>query len=272
MKSKILLSNLKSFLKRRLPKRLVLTIQKFRYANATKSISEQSSPEFKIIYSLVKPGDYVIDLGANIGFFTKYLSDIVGSKGKVYSFEPIYEPFEILKYITKKLKLTNVHLFNFAVSDVESIVKMEIPLNKNNEENFYEAKIIPIQSSSRNRVRTIHTKTLNQLSQALGHISFIKCDVEGHEYHCFLGASSILENSRPSLLVEIWGNLDETESSAIPTVQYLERYGYGVYWFDGSILRKRRFGEKSTNYFFLTKEHLSMLKDSTEFTLDIEEN
>lgn len=270
MKTKNINSRLKSFLKRVLPKKLVIRIQKFRYANVNKQISEKSSPEFIVIRSLVKQGDFVIDLGANIGLFTKYLSDIVGNKGRVYSFEPISEPFEILTYITKKLKLTNVHLFNFAVSNVESIVKMEIPRYQNNEENFYESKIISTESSAEHGTRSIQTKTLNQLSQTLGNISFIKCDVEGHEYQAFLGASAILQDSRPSLLVEIWGNLDDPKSPAYRTVKYLEKYGYGVYWFDGTTLRKRHFGEISTNYFFLTTNHLVMLKDCNAFTLNID--
>lgn len=270
-KRNINLSNVKSFLKRRLPKRLVIKIKKIRYAKVTKSISEQSSPEFKIIRSLVKDGDFVIDLGANIGFFTKYLSDIVGAEGRVYSFEPIPETFEILKYIAKKLRLTNVQLFNFAVSDAESIVTMEIPIDTNDEENFYESKIIPMQASSTYRTQIIQAKTLDKFSQSFGHISFIKCDVEGHEYPALLGASAILENSRPSLLVEIWGDLDEPQSSASRTAKFLERYGYRVYWLDGTTLRERRSSEKSTNYFFLTKDHLLMLQNCTAFKLNNKE-
>lgn len=267
MKRNNIFAEFKRFLKHRLPQRIVIWTQKFRYARASKSITEQSSPEFKVIRSLVKDGDYVIDLGANIGFFSKYLSDQVGSKGRVYSFEPIHEPFEILKYITKKLRLTNVQLFNFAVSNVERIVTMEIPVDSKNEENYYESKIISMQASSTSRTQIIQAKALNTYSQIFGHISFIKCDVEGHEYQAFGGASEILENSRPSLLVEIWGNLDEPQSSANRTIQYLEKFGYRVYWFDGTTLRERRFGEKSANYFFLTKDHLLMLKDCTAFKL-----
>ncbi len=49
---------------------------------------KQDVKELKLIHFFVKPDYNVLDIGANIGFYTNVFSKIVGSKGNVYAFEP----------------------------------------------------------------------------------------------------------------------------------------------------------------------------------------
>ena len=53
---------------------------------------------FPIIKHLVSPGDIVLDIGANIGTYAKYLSGLVGQSGKVNSVEPVPQTYAILCY------------------------------------------------------------------------------------------------------------------------------------------------------------------------------
>src|SRR5215831_19717323 len=57
---------------------------------------------------IVHPGDTVIDGGANIGFFTVYLSHLVGPTGKVFSIEPGQNNLWKLEENIRLNKLTNV--------------------------------------------------------------------------------------------------------------------------------------------------------------------
>ena len=50
-----------------------------------------------IVESLIKPGDYAIDVGAAIGYFTLIFAKLVGKTGKVISFEPDPRSFKILE-------------------------------------------------------------------------------------------------------------------------------------------------------------------------------
>lgn len=250
----------KLFLKRNLPKTFVNKIKKIRYAKKTKYIDVNSEKEFQVIKELVNSGDKVIDIGAALGLYTKYLSDLVGHDGRVYSFEPISSTFEILEYIVNTRKMSNVVLMNCAVSNIIGKVTMEIPPYEDNEENFYEAKIINGTKLTKNRIVEVKTSTLDSIFTADEFISFIKIDVEGHEFESLLGAISFLKRNQPSLLIEIWGNLNEEGSRAFQTYTYLVGLGYSAYVFDGEKLKLRKRDEVSINYFFLKEDHIKQLQ------------
>src|SRR5215469_11112259 len=57
---------------------------------------------------LISPGDTVLDIGANIGVYSRMLSRCVGPQGTVYAFEPIPHTFDFLSNNIRKLGLKNV--------------------------------------------------------------------------------------------------------------------------------------------------------------------
>lgn len=247
--------NYKLFLKRNLPKPLVVGIKKIRYSKNAKYIDENSAEEFKIIKKLVHADDNVIDLGAALGLYTKFLSDLVGRGGKVFSFEPIPTTFEILKYVVRRRCCPNVILSNCAISNIDREVIMDIPRYDNREENFYEAKIVEYASRSENRTLQVAARRLDSILSEQLKFSFMKIDVEGHEYECLEGAESIIKCCYPALLVEIWGNLDAESTPANRTMKYLLDLGYQPYILDGNRLNLRKRNQQSINYFFLANEH-----------------
>jgi protein-L-isoaspartate O-methyltransferase len=50
-----------------------------------------------LLREIISPGMTVIDVGANIGFYTAFMANIVGEKGRVYAFEPSPHNFNLLK-------------------------------------------------------------------------------------------------------------------------------------------------------------------------------
>jgi FkbM family methyltransferase len=87
---------------------------------------EWESATTKLFKKLVKEGDTIIDLGANIGYFTLLAARLVGEKGRVYSFEPEPKNF---KYLKKNIELNgykNVFPQNKAVSDKNGKIKLYI--------------------------------------------------------------------------------------------------------------------------------------------------
>lgn len=253
-----------------LPEKILQIVKKVYYLRRLRFVSESDEVEFKVIKYLINPGDCVVDIGSNIGVYTKYLSELVDTHGHVYSIEPIPLIFEILCSNSRKLGLKNVELFNCAISDSNATVTMEVPLHKSGGENFYDARIVYENTHNSLRRIRVNSKTIDSLFSKLPYnISFIKCDVEGHELQCIKGAINIIKNSKPAWLIEISRNPDDLTSTGYETFKLLSEKGYEAFWFDGTNLKKRRSGDRSVNYFFLLPKHLQALRERGLFTLDV---
>lgn len=221
-----------------------------------------------IVKHLVSPGDQVVDIGGSIGYYTKFLSKLVGPLGRVYTFEPIPATFDFLANNVRKLGLENVELVNCAVSDRESRSTMVIPTYRWGVECFYDARMeadpvcdayAPNEPSWRSV--EVGTTTLDSFfGGRSARFSFIKCDANFHELACLRGGLGTLRNSMPALLIEVAYNPDDPATAGFQTFGLLHNEGYQPYWFDGKALHPRHQGERSQDYFFLTSAHIAALR------------
>lgn len=254
---------LKSFLHRILPEMFLKLLKKTHYCRLLRKYSEKEEPDFAIVKYLVKRGQTVVDIGANVGFYTKLLSELVAEDGLVISIEPIPETFSILSSCVSRLGLKNVMLLKYAVSDKNGYAMMEVPKYDTGGFNYYQSRIIENNTecaSSKNF--PVEMKTLDTLlSSCERRIAFIKCDVEGKELAVVKGAVSVITKFRPALLIEVSSDLDYINSTARELFYILQKYGYDAYLFDGRKLRRRQKSDKSINYFFLAFEHLHLIYD-----------
>ncbi len=244
-----------------LPNRAIIWLKRLHYLNSLKKFGNRNEPDLKILRYIVGKGETVIDIGANVGWYTTVLSDLVSSSGHVISIEPVPETFTILSWCVKRLSLPNVELFNYAISDKEGLGKMEVPKYDFGGSNFYQARLVngkKRDSTSRNF--TVKLKSLDSLITSFKKgVSFIKCDVEGHELAVIKGASEIITRFKPAWLIELSSDPDKEGSTAWELLHILYEVGYKSYWFDGYKLREHLIGNKSVNYFFLTPDHLNQL-------------
>lgn len=81
----------------------------------------------QFLTNIVAEGDYCLDIGANRGVVTYYISRLVGDAGKVICFEPIFETRERLKSTIKKFNLNNVIISPTSLSDTPGESDMFIP-------------------------------------------------------------------------------------------------------------------------------------------------
>src|SRR5690242_12400010 len=100
-----------------LPKR---TQQELKRANFRRQIHAKkfltSEPEFIRLGTWINPGDWVWDIGANVGHYTIRMAELAGHHGRVFAFEPVPETFELLAANVAAAEAHNVSLFNVAVS------------------------------------------------------------------------------------------------------------------------------------------------------------
>lgn len=182
----------------RLPPKAQNELKRIRFARQIrKHTFLTDEPEYAILNDLIRPGDWVIDVGANVGHYTKRFSDIVEKNGRVIAFEPIPTTFSLLASNAGMFHNSNVTLINAAVSASLDIVGMSIPKFQTGLTNYYEAHVTSAESSSLT-VLSISVDSL-ELTQK---ISLVKIDAEGHEAYVLAGMKNLIHNHRPTLIIE----------------------------------------------------------------------
>ena len=196
--------DIKTFARRVLPTRLWHYLQRLYYPWAVRRMSPERWPAAHAVAALLKKGHVVVDVGANVGYISYWLSQWVGPDGEVHSFEPVPRTFALLARNMVKLGAQNVRLYRAAASDHMGEVDLEIPLwNGGRKENLYEARIIGTGDTGRHRVKAPAVMLDRVFEGYPGFLAFMKIDVEGHEAHVLHGARQVIEKWKPALAVEV---------------------------------------------------------------------
>lgn len=180
----------------RWPRSLQTSLRRLRYRWLIRSGQFRSDePEFDRIAEWLSPGDWVVDVGANIGNYTIAFSGLVGSCGRVIALEPVPLTFGLLTQHARLSKARNVTLLNLAASDRTHVVTMQVPLFDSGLKNIYQARI---GDGGDQPVLAVPLDAL-ALNERVG---LIKIDVEGHELRVLRGAMALIERDRPVLIIE----------------------------------------------------------------------
>ncbi len=151
----------------------------------------------------MKEGTTFIDVGAHIGFYSMLTSHLVGTKGKVYSFEPTPWTYSLLKKNTEKL--SNVIATNAGASD--SIGEFSFsdygPGYGAYNSASAEGTILKFKPNEI-KAKTIQLDSF--FSQNSIRPDFIKLDAEGLEHKILAGLSQTLKDSRPLITLEMAGD------------------------------------------------------------------
>jgi FkbM family methyltransferase len=179
----------------------------------------------QLFESLVKPGDRVFDIGANIGFHTMVLSKLVGPDGEVWAFEPVnYLYRALLQSISENGFESRCHPFNCALSDETG---SGIIRHMAHTANFGGAHLTETQADDGHSYDRVETRTLTEFLSDKP-CSLIKIDVEGAEMKVLRGATELLRRDRPKLFVELFNAQLKQVSrcSATDMIRYLSTLGY----------------------------------------------
>ena len=147
--------------------------------------------ETDLVKKEIHKGDVVIDIGANIGYYTIMFAKLVGDSGKVIAFEPDPTNYELLKKNIEINGFTNVILEQKALSDNPG--KMMLSLNNENTAGHH------LDFKNENSINSIEVDVLSlddYFSYKNIKINFIKMDVEGAESNVIKGMSNILKTSK----------------------------------------------------------------------------
>lgn len=190
----------------------------------------KGKPAFKyhyLIKKIIEPDFVVVDIGANLGYFSKNFARLV-SKGKLISIEPIPLFHEVLSGFLKKFK--NVEVYNVALGAEEGKVIMVLPTDdgmirtglphvaKDDEElkKYQNQEVLIVKGST--------------MLGALPKIDYIKCDIEGYEWVVFQELESVIQKFKPFVQIEIGDENLENMFSYFNRNEYVQ-YGISNYQF-----------------------------------------
>jgi FkbM family methyltransferase len=173
------------------------------------------------LWRLIEPGNFVLDVGANIGFITGLCSYKSGPGGKVWAFEP--NPI-VISRLTRNLRQNrypNTTLYPFALSESNREGFLELP------ETFsFNQGVAYVGNNGMHSVDAIKIN-LRKLDDMIGPemiVDVLKIDVEGHELPVLKGAANILKNKQVTNIV-----YEDHEVYPSQIAAFLSEYGYTIY-------------------------------------------
>lgn len=146
----------------------------------------------------VRPNTLALDIGAHKGAYTYWMTREVGAGGRVYAFEP--QP-QLARKLAMAFDPARVLVINAGVSDHDGVMQLHVPSGDRPSPGA--SLVAPQGTTITGRSLDVRVITLDSfLADRPQPVSFIKCDVEGHELEVFRGAEQLLRRDRPGLLFE----------------------------------------------------------------------
>jgi FkbM family methyltransferase len=177
---------------------------------------EYSFGESDVFRQIVRPGDVVVDVGANIGAHTLQFAQLAGPTGEVHAFEPQRLVFQALCANMALNSITNARCYPFAVGREPGTILVPF-LEPSTVNNFGGVSLIDRSAGDRTAVTTVDALGLKTCRM-------IKIDVEGMEREVILGAEETIRRTRPYLYVE-----NDRESKEDDLIQTIAGLGYDLY-------------------------------------------
>ena len=168
----------------------------------------------------IKPGQIVVDVGANEGMISLVASRLVGSTGKVIAFEPNPVPGDILRQHIETNGITQIEFHAMGVSDMAGTLDLFVPYVNTGEGTF--------------TVLTHVEGDVIQCPVVVGdsvigsrHVDLIKIDVEGYEMRVLRGLCRAISESHPIIVMEMVAeHLARDGVTPEDVVAYLQSAGY----------------------------------------------
>lgn len=193
----------------------------------------------------------MLDIGANIGIMTSNLA-IKANQGKVFAFEPMPDNIKTLKRIIRFHKLTNVHLFEYALGNETKQTQMVLPVvsavKMQGLAHVIDQSITEFNDGITFSVPQYRLDDIPELQQIT--IDAIKIDVENFEYQVFLGARQLILKNKPVIYCELWDNQNRRNC-----FELMKEFGYSIRILNGKALVAFDSELHQTQNFFFVPHH-----------------
>jgi len=175
--------------------------------------------EIKFLRKILRPGEQIIDIGANYGTYTLTMAKAVGSGGRLWAFEPASSTAQCLQASIAANGLDHVTLEQCALSSAPGTARLS--LNANSELNAL------TKGASAGESEEVPVSTLDECAQRFGWkgIDFMKIDAEGEEENILAGGARFFAQESPLIEFEYKAGAEVN----VGLVEAFERLGFSCY-------------------------------------------
>jgi FkbM family methyltransferase len=179
--------------------------------------------------SLIKSGDVVLDVGANIGAHTLSMAHMVGEKGRVIAFEPTKYAFDKLvanaklnPHLQSKITLNQMMLTASETAPLKKELYSSWPLDPKKQ--MHKKHLGNLQMTCGARVQTLSSYVNNS---KIKNVKLVKIDVDGYEIDVLEGGLDFFKKQQPIIIMELAPyTLEERGKSLDELLGILEGMGY----------------------------------------------
>lgn len=182
--------------------------------------------ETSFLRRIVRPGQVVVDGGANYGYYTILFSHLVGLRGKVHSFEPFNEAYRLLRqHVLLNKAGANVLLNRYGLGEKKERTNIYVmkgwgwggaTVRPSGDILMGTCQIVPLDWY-------IKQKKINK-------VDFMKLDIEGAELSALKGSIQTLQNFVPGLMIEITKDAYRDFGYTLNDLyDFLSGFGYSLY-------------------------------------------
>ena len=161
-------------------------------------------PELFYLQKIIKPGFVCIDIGANLGYYSTFLSRLAGAEGKVYSVEPIPMFVDLLRLNLRATGIRNVEVMPYALGEKNMVVNMGTPVVDGLIHHGM-TKVASLSDEKYAQQYEVEMKVPDELFANLQRLDFVKCDVEGYEHFVFTNMIKTINRFHPLIQTELNG-------------------------------------------------------------------
>jgi len=181
--------------------------------------------ETRVAEELVPSGGCVVDIGANIGYYTLLCARRAGPTGQIHAFEPAPNNFSLLQQNVRRNGYRNVHLQNAAISDTNGRLSLFLSQTNHGDHRVYHSE-----NERRQRILIRALRLDEYFGDQLPLIDFLKMDIQGAEGRALMGMRRLLQSRPPrAILTEFWPlGLRRAGTRAADMLRLLEAAGYQI--------------------------------------------
>lgn len=169
----------------------------------------------------IHKGDVVVDIGANLGYYSMLFARWVGPQGRVYSVEPVAVYNKI--FGEQAAKFPQVTLYPYALGlEEKEMIMVESPHTGylcTGLVHVYDPKVDG-QLKDQEFAFSAQMKIPSKLFGNLERIDYLKCDIEGFEFTVLNDLKEIIARTKPTVQVEVWTQNQEAVLALFKSMNY----------------------------------------------------